>query len=719
MTNDLIKKFGKQSRWVTYQIQERKGKKTKVPYSITGRLASSTDEKTWSTYDEVKKKFDDVGIMFTPAQDLLGIDIDHCLKNKKIDHEQREQIAELILEADTYTEISPSGEGLHIFLAIEGGKFNLESNKRAPYEAYTSGRYFTFTGNIYGANKSVRTVSPEEALKILSIIGYPWKKEESTHDTVQSKNVTKSNGSSLSDEEILRKMFKAKGGEKIEALYNGSLADHKNDGSVADMSLCSHLAFWTAKNPAQIERIWLASPLGKRKKTQERKDYRDRTIAAAIASCKSVYETPKMKMERENPDLDLLYVIEEKGRVIYLQNTENMSRILRNHPEFSGRFRYDAFKNVFEIKSGEVWRSFEDNDAVVIQTRISILFSEWFGRVGKDMIYDAMIKVAKENEIDSARDYIKGLVWDKKERLDTWLNTVYGAPIDVYHTAVASNWIKGLVQRIIHPGSKFDYVLVLEGEQGARKSTSLFILGGEWHVETTMSTDSKDFFMQFQGKAIIEFSEGETLSRTEVKRMKAIITMQSDKYRPPYERTSRDFPRRCVFAMTTNQDEYLKDETGNRRWLPVKVVKEQADTDWLSANRDQLLAEAYHRVENLKEKTYEFPREETLAQQNARRISDPNQDIIEEWYYTKVSDSDKEAGITIDRVYKECLCNNFPTRPVNKFEQMSIGAVLKDHLCLIKRQASVGGMRSVRWFNDSGVSMKVEGTPMEEAARDF
>ena len=198
-----------------------------------------------------------------------------------------------------------------------------------------------------------------------------------------------------------------------------------------------------------------------------------------------------------------------------------------------------------------------------------------------------------------------------------------------------------MVKRIVFPGCKFDYVLVLEGEQGIKKSMSLAVLGGNWHSETTMSTDNKDFFMQFAGKAIIEFSEGETLSRTEVKRMKAIITVQSDRYRVPFDRMTQDFPRRCVFAMTTNQSEYLKDETGNRRWLPVAVVAEEANIEWLQANRDQLFAEAYSRV-LAGEKIYEFPKEETERQQAARMIHDPNADLVAEWYYNELRIEERE-----------------------------------------------------------------------------
>lgn len=714
--NSLIKKFREKKQWVNYRMVKVKDRMTKVPYAIDGKPASSTDAASWATYDEAVSVSKNVGIVFTPEEALLGIDIDHCLdeKTKNIIHEQKEIIANLVLEADTYTEISPSGTGLHIFLEIDGGGLSLESNKRAPYEAYTSGRYFTVTGNSYGKDKEVRKVSKEEALKILSIIGYPWQTK-----TIEVAAIPETT-SILRDEAVIEKMFASKGGEKVKALYGGDLSAHKKDASSADMALLSHLAFWTRRDAAQMERLWIASPLGNREKTLSREDYRKRSIAKAVSGCKTVYETKATRLEKDNPDLDLLYVFDAKGGKSYIMNTENMCRILRGHENFKGRFRYDSFRNVFEILSRNRWRLFEDNDAVNIQTAISIHFSEFFGTVGKVMVYDAMMKVAKENAFDSAIDFIKGIKWDGTARLDSWLQTVYGAPDDEYHRAVASNWIKGLVSRIVYPGCKFDYVMVLEGEQGTRKSTSLSILGGDWHVETTMSTESKDFFMQFQGKAIVEFSEGETFSRTEVKRMKAIITMQSDKYRPPYERTSQDFPRRCVFAMTTNQTEYLKDETGNRRWLPVAVLLPQANTDWLRDNRNQLFAEAYHRIEVLKETTYEFPVEATKMQQEIRRVSDPHQDIITEWYYTKVNDVDKEEGITIDRVYKEALHGNFPSRPINKSEEMNIASVLKNGLRLTRRSVMKNNIRNRRWFNETGKPMKAENeSVMAEALRNF
>lgn len=683
----LRKTFGKEKRWVNWNYQTKDGKKTKVP------IGSSTDETTWSTYNELNQSLPK-GIVFTPDKNLLGVDIDSCVLDGFITHEKKDVIEVLIEQADTYVELSPSKKGLHIFLKVSE-PLTLVANKKSPFECYTSGRFFTVTGESFGEEKEIRTVSIAEAISILSIIGYPWGKE------ITNVSPKLSPISSISDGDILNKMFTAKNGDKIKAIYDGDISSFKNDESSADASICSHLAFWTNGNSSQIERIWLASPLGQRQKTQKRPDYRNRTIDFAVKNCKEFY-TPHV----EEKEIDFLFTMSGKDKSkVYTLNTENMCRILREHSDFKGKLRYDTFRNVIEIKDGE-WRETEDNDAVRIQTQISILFS-FFQKVGKDMVYDSLIKVAKENSIDSALDFVKSIKWDGVDRLNSWLTHTYGVPNNKLHKAIGSNWLKGLVKRIVYPGCKFDYVLVLEGEQGSKKSTSLATLGRNWHVETTMSTDTKDFFMQFQGKAIVEFSEGETLSRTEVKRMKAIITMQFDKYRPPYERTSRDFPRRCVFAMTTNQSEYLKDETGNRRWLPIRVVLPQANIEWLENNRDQLFAEAYHRVVNLKEKVYEFPEEEMLEAQQARRIKDPNNDLIVDWYYNKLTFAQREEGITIAQVYRDVLNGGFASRAMEKYQEMNIASVLKETLKLNKEQVMKNKIRMVRWYDRNNTEPQV------------
>lgn len=449
---ELQKRFGKEKRWISWKYKLVDGKKTKIP------LGSSTDPNTWSIYTHLATT--NVGIIFTPDQKLLGIDVDHCLENGIIVHEQKHQIMQLLLEADTYTELSPSGTGFHIFLELkEPFPITDGNHKKAPYELYTDKRFFTVTNIPFGEEKPVRLVSAEEAKAILSIIDFPWTKSEIAHEVLITSSIVK-------DEEVLSKMFSSKNGKKVKALYDGDTSFHKNDTSTADASLCSHLAFWTGKNHEQIERIWLASPLGNREKTQKRKDYRERTIKNAIVKCKEVYQ---------GTGIDFLFQMKgtKKENKVITVCTENICRILRQHPNFKGKFRYNAFTLTIEYCG----RALEETDPGIVMNEIAILFS-CFQNVVKYMVRDAIEIVAQENKYDPAINYLTSLKWDNVPRLDTWLCTTYGVSNNEYHKAVGSNWLKGLVKRLVQPGCQFDYVLVLEGPQGIKKSTSLKILGG-------------------------------------------------------------------------------------------------------------------------------------------------------------------------------------------------------------------------------------------------
>ncbi len=268
--------------WVLW----KKENGTKVPYQPNGRKASSTDRSTWSTYAEVaavKDQFSGLGFMFDGS--TLGIDLDHVLDTGTLSPE----IEAFVTACHSYTEISPSGTGLHIVFQLTE-PLELEANKHknedgTSYECYTKARFFTYTGNKYVSHKT-RTIDAVEAVQLLQQLGYPW-------GYTPDGSYTGTHGvSTLEDSAVLRKMFSSKNGRKIEELYNGNTNDYNNDDSSADLALCSHLAFWTQCDSEQMERLWLCSPLGQRKKTQNRLDYRTRTIKAAIANCREVYTPP-------------------------------------------------------------------------------------------------------------------------------------------------------------------------------------------------------------------------------------------------------------------------------------------------------------------------------------------------------------------------------------------------------------------------------------------
>lgn len=281
--NSLVANFGHESRWVNWKHEERDGIKTKVPYAINGKLASSTDPSTWSTYDEASRSSDKVGIIFREDKLLLGIDIDHVIEDGVL----REDVRSFVDAANTYTELSPSNTGLHLYLILSA-PLTLARKKYSPFEVYTEKRFFTTTGVSFGVPHQIRTISPEEALSLLETIGYPWKPVKASK-TPQNPLQSIESPQPLDDATLLQKMFSAKNGAAIKALYGGDITLYDSDESRADLALLSALAFWTRKDPFQMERLWLSSPLARREKTQTRKDYRDRTIAAAISNCQSVF----------------------------------------------------------------------------------------------------------------------------------------------------------------------------------------------------------------------------------------------------------------------------------------------------------------------------------------------------------------------------------------------------------------------------------------------
>jgi len=164
--------------------------------------------------------------------------------------------------------------------------------------------------------------------------------------------------------------------------------------------------------------------------------------------------------------------------------------------------------------------------------------------------------------------------------------------------AVGEKFFISAVARIMEPGCKVDHVLVLEGAQGIRKSTVAQILGGEWFTDQLGDVGSKDAAMQLRGVWIVELSELGCLGRSETAREKAFITQRFERFRLPYGHRLVQIPRQCVFIATTNLDTWLKDETGGRRYWPVRCKgvdingERLIDTDAIRRDRDQLWAEA-------------------------------------------------------------------------------------------------------------------------------
>lgn len=411
-------------------------------------------------------------------------------------------------------------------------------------------------------------------------------------------------------------------------------------------------------------------------------------------------ETPVQ--DPEGPE----YIMSQGKNPYALLITENICRYLSSHKKWSKSFRYNEFSHMTEVFMDNEWEDLQDHHILEVLRYVSSNVAE-FAKVSKSMITDAMIAISYDIRINPPVDFLRSLEWDGKDRLATWLHSAYGAPTNKLYAAIGSNWMKGLVRRVLHPGCQFDEVLVLEGGQGTRKSSSLRALGDPWHVETTYSTD-KDFFQVLSKNVIVEFSEGDILTRKGVREVKALITKTEDQYRIPYERSPKTIKRGCVFAMTTNDTTYLKDETGGRRWLPVRLQGD-ADVDWISENREQLYAEAVHRVEELGETSWEYPQAELQAIQEERAEEETYQEEVEEWYLG-LSMTKRKAGVSVKEAYWTVIMPEADSKnlPINKSLEWEIGRIYR-RMGLEVKSTRIDEKIVRRWFFTEATTVRFKG----------
>jgi predicted P-loop ATPase len=326
-------------------------------------------------------------------------------------------------------------------------------------------------------------------------------------------------------------------------------------------------------------------------------------------------------------------------------SSENVMTILENDPDIAGRLWHDDFSG-FDIVEGALpWdasasvRTWSNRD----DANLRVWLDKRYGIRGKDIIKDAREAVLTIHHKHPVRDYLEGLQWDGTERLDTMLVDLMGAEDSQYVRAVTRKHFTAAVARVMRPGCKYDYCLILCGPEGVGKSTLFAVMGGKWFSDSAITMEGKQGMEQAGAGWLIELSELGGMKKSEVEQVKAYLSRQDDIYRPAYGTVVERHPRQCVFCGTTNEDAFLRGDTGNRRFWPVNVTGVDADVrDQLMQMRDQLWAEAVHRYRQ-GERLY-LDREteaQARAAQEAHNVQagDPMEGMLDEWL---------DAAITLD-----------------------------------------------------------------------
>jgi hypothetical protein len=638
-----------QPRWVTWRNESRNGKATKVPYSPRNdRKAKADDPNTWGTRTEAEAAVPrlvngaggGIGLQLGVLGDgraIGGIDLDTC---RAADGTLEPWAAEVVARIGSYTEISPSGTGAKAFFifpeadldslrAVMGKKPGEGSGRKwargkgdhvPSIELYLDGRYFALTNQaLPGSPGDLRPVTPEALTWLIHEAGPAF----------------------VGKAAVARAPSRADSSRSAIAFRKGLAlrsAGRTFDEMVEALRVDPETADWCrekgdANGGRELQRIW------------------DKAAQHHwLAHC------------------------QRNGEGNLRSNLANAMVALREAPELEDRFEYDEMLRApLLVKPLPGYtphgnpRPVRDEDVTAVQ--------EWLQLAGltsisKDTVHAAVDFRASERKFHPVRDYLNGLKWDGKKRLSGWLHVYLGTEKSAYTDGIGTMFPIAMVARILRPGCKADYMLVLEGEQGTQKSAACAILAGPWFSDSLpdIRGGGKDVSQHLNGKWLIEVAELSALDRVEAAALKAFVTRQVERYRPSYGRKDVIEPRQCIFIGTTNKSAYLRDETGGRRFWPVKCGT--IDIAALARDRDQLLAEAValygKRTQWWPDRAFEATH--IRPEQDARYETDAWEESISAFLTGK-------SEITISEVAKKAL--RIDTPKLGTADQRRIGAALE------------------------------------------
>lgn len=342
----------------------------------------------------------------------------------------------------------------------------------------------------------------------------------------------------------------------------------------------------------------------------------------------------------EDTEVDDTWIeqLEANTKGEYDNSATNINLIIQNDRFLKGAFKLNMFDAKRYILKSVPWRKIEAEEPMrdVDYSGVRNYIECVYGIVSSQKIDDALALDVEKHSFHPIRDYLNSLKWDGVARVDTLLIDYFGASDNNYTRAAIRKTLCAAVTRVFYPGTKFDMVLVLVGEQGTYKSSFVRKLGMEWFSDTFSTFQGKESFEQLRGAWLIEMAELSGLKKAEVETIKQFISKCDDMYRPAYGRTVETYKRQCVFFGTTNDSDFLHDPSGNRRFNPINVdfkhATKSVKDDLTQEEVDQIWAEAYYLVKQ-GEKLYFDDEESELAKKSQTEHSavDERTGLVEQY----------------------------------------------------------------------------------------
>lgn len=666
-------------QWLLWRFMKYEGDKKprKVPHYATGRKrhgnqGSEEDRRELVTFDVALAQlarggFDGIGFAFLPGDGLIGIDIDGAIDPET--GEVSERCSAIVEACASYTEYSPSGKGVHII--VEGETETFKDNSIG-LEVFCGRQFFTCTGRMWAQQlDQVRAIDEQVLRRLRATVQKAKEKPPKAKPApVQASEQPAVGGGDdfarVNDAAIqaldawVPALFPA--AERRGAVAGGYRVTSKAlgrdlqedltitpqgivDWGVADLgdpkqgrrTPIDLVVEWLPATPKNALE-WLAKRTGvaltpkPEKKKRKRAEAPDDAGGGPPPRSSSAGGGDEPDGEDPNEWRRQLLRTSEGG---IKDCRENVFMMLLHHPALKGLAAFDEFSHsVMKMRKppwttvpGE-WTNNDDYElGLFLATQCRLVVK------GEATIVAGVAMAAFRAKFHPVRRYLEALpAWDGTERLPYWLHECLGAKDTTYERLVGTMFVLGMVNRVRNPGCQMDNMIVLEGGQGAGKSTALRVLAGDYFADTPIRIGDKDALLNLAGVWLYEVAELDAFNKAEVTAVKQYVSSRCDRVREPFARRPADRPRSCVLAGTTNQHEYFKDPTGSRRFWPVAVA-DQIDLQKLRDWRDQMFAEALHRLDQ--GERYHPSREEIeqfiKPEQESREITDPWFERIAVW----------------------------------------------------------------------------------------